>query len=73
MRAIRIFGVILILLGILGFIFPRITFTEAVPILGIGPLQVQAEQERSVAIPDIAAGAAVIAGIALVIAGARSR
>lgn len=73
MKALSIFGIILIIIGILGFVFPRITYTEEVAVLGIGPLQVQAEQERTIAIPDIAAGMAVLAGIVIVVVGARNR
>lgn len=75
MKALIIFGVILIFLGIFGFVFPRVTFTEdmpAIPAFGLGPLQVQSER-GALSISDVAAGAAVISGIALVVVGARNR
>lgn len=71
MKGITITGIVLILLGILGFIVPRIGFTETETVVDIGPLEVEAERERSILIPDIAAGAAVVAGVALVAVGAR--
>jgi len=73
MRSLSTIGVILIILGILGFIVPRITFTQESTAVDIGPLEVQTETERSIPIPDIAAGAAVVAGIVLVVMGSSSR
>lgn len=73
MKAVTIFGIILIIVGILGFAVPRITYTENVTLLDVGPLEVQAEQERAIPVPDIAAGASVLAGIVLVVVGAKNR
>lgn len=75
MKALRIFGIILILLGIFGFAFRRIFFsgeTPAFPAFGLGPLRIQSQQGE-LAISDVAAGATVILGIALTIYGARNR
>lgn len=71
MKGVTIIGIVLILLGVLGFMVPRISFTETETVLDVGPLEVEAERERSIPIPDIAAGAAVVAGMALVAVGAR--
>lgn len=73
MKAIRIVGIILVIIGILGFVVPRITYTEEVTLLEVGPLQVQTEQQRAIPIPDIAAGMAVLAGLVLVMVGAKTR
>jgi hypothetical protein len=42
-------------------------------VLDIGPIEATAEQRKTVPISPIAGGAAVVAGVALVIAGARSK
>lgn len=73
MRSLTTIGVILIVLGIVGFIVPRITFTEQRTVLDVGPLQVEAEQERSVPVPDIAAGVAVVAGLVMIVSGTSRR
>jgi len=73
MRSLTTIGVILIILGILGFLIPRITVTEETTALEVGPLEVTTEQQRSIPIPDIAAGVAVVAGIVMVVAGSGSR
>lgn len=73
MKSLTIIGIILIVLGILGFIVPRITYTEETTALDLGPIEVQTEQQRSIPVPDIAAGVAVVAGLVMVIAGSSSR
>ncbi len=72
MKSLTTIGVILIILGIIGFVVPRITYTEERTAVDLGPIEVQAEQQRSIPIPDIAAGVAVVAGLIMVIAGASS-
>jgi hypothetical protein len=73
MRSLTTIGVILAILGILGFIIPRVTFTEERTALDVGPIEVTTTQERSIPIPDIAAGAAVVVGLVLVAMGASKR
>lgn len=70
MRRLTLIGLILIVLGLLGFIFPRITFTEEETALDLGPVEVEAERERAITIPDLASGATVAAGVVLVVVGA---
>ena len=73
MRRLTLIRLVLIVLGLLGFIFPRITYTRQQTALDLGPVSVQAQQRRTVTIPDIASGAAVVVGAGLAIAGARRR
>lgn len=67
----RIIGIILILLGVLGFIFGGISFTQRETIADIGPIEVEREQRRTFPIAPVASAAALIAGIVLVVAGSR--
>lgn len=69
MRPITVIGIVLILLGIVGFAIKSITYTKDTTKLDVGPLEVTASEKRTVDIPDIAAGAAVVAGVVLVFAG----
>ena len=67
----RALGVVLIVLGILGFIVGGISFTTDETVADVGPLQVETERTRTIPITPIASGVAVLAGVVLVIAGAR--
>ncbi len=73
MKTLTLVGVILIVLGLAGFIIKRVTYTSEQSKVDLGPVQITAEQKKTVDIPDIASGAAVVAGAILAIAGASGR
>lgn len=73
MRSLTLIGVLLVVLGLAAFIFDRVSFTERNTALEVGPLEVTTETERTVTIPTLAAGAAVIAGVVMVVMGTRRR
>lgn len=63
---IGVIGIVLIIAGIVGFIFGGISFTEQETVLDVGPLEVQQERERSIPFGPLASGVAVAAGLAMV-------
>ncbi|RIH82451.1 hypothetical protein Mterra_02655 [Calidithermus terrae] len=69
----RIFGVVLIVVGLAVLAVPRITFTEREKIVDFGPLEVQTERTRSIPLPDVLGGVAVAAGVLLALFGDRGR
>ena len=73
MRRLVTVGILLVLLGIAGFVVPRIGVTTEETVIDAGPIEVEAERRRSVSIPDLAAGAAVAAGTILAVVGAVRR
>lgn len=73
MRSLTLIGVILVVLGIAAFIFDRFSFTERTTAVEVGPIEVTTERERTVSVPNIAAGAAVAAGLIMVVMGSRRR
>ena len=73
MRRLTLIGVVLAVLGLLGFVYPRITYTRQKTAVDLGPVSVQAQQRKTITIPDLASGAAVLVGLGLVVAGSRRR
>jgi hypothetical protein len=69
----RIVGVVLIVLGIVGFAIGGITFTRERTVAEVGPLELRTEERETFPITPIAAGAALVAGIVLVVVGSRRR
>lgn len=67
----RVLGIILIILGIVGFAVGGVTFTRQQTVVAVGPLEVQAEERQTFPIAPIAAGAAVVVGIILIGIGSR--
>jgi hypothetical protein len=71
MRPLAILGIVLIVLGIVGLVLGRFSYTTEEKVLDVGPLQATAEKEHSIAVPDIAGIAAIVAGGFLVYIGRR--
>ena len=67
----KLAGIVLIVIGIVGFIFGGISWTRDETVLDAGPLEIQTEQRESIPIGPIASGVAVVAGIVLGVAGRR--
>lgn len=63
----KIAGIILIIVGILMFVFRNISFTQEKKVVDLGPLQVNRQEEKTIGWPIYAGGIAVVAGIALVV------
>lgn len=64
----KLFGIILIIAGILMLIFRGFSFTKEKKVIDVGPLEVNKKEQKSVGWPMYAGGIAVIAGIVLVVA-----
>lgn len=62
----KIAGLILIVLGILMFIFRNISFTQEKKVVDLGSLQIKRQEEKTIGWPIYAGGIAVVAGIALI-------
>lgn len=73
MKPATIIGIILILIGIVGFAIGGFSFHHEKKDVDLGPIQVSHEKKETVPIPPILSGIALIGGIGLVIAGARSK
>ena len=73
MKPLTIAGVVLIALGILALAYQGIPYKTKETVVDIGPIHATAERERTFPLPPIVGGAAVLAGVALAIAGARKK
>jgi uncharacterized membrane protein len=65
-----IIGIILIVLGVGGLIFPVITYTSREPVNFFG-FQFTAEKQKTVLIPGIVGGLALVGGIAVVVVSSK--
>jgi hypothetical protein len=68
----KILAALLIVGGIAALATPYITYTEKERVVDVGPIEVDAEKEKTIPIPQIAAVAAIIIGIGLLAMGSRS-
>ena len=73
MKPATLIGILLILIGIIGFAIGGFSFTHEHQDAKIGPLNIEHKQTSTIPIPPILSGIALVGGIALVTAGSRSR
>ncbi len=73
MRAATIIGIILIVGGVLGFIFKGISYTEKEQIIDVGPIEIESEEKETIPIPEILSGIAIVGGVVLVAVGAKKK
>lgn len=73
MKINSIVGIILIVLGIAALAYQGISYTTRETVIDIGPLKATAERERTFPLPPIVGGVAVLAGVALLVTGARGK
>ncbi|HEX6668817.1 MAG TPA: hypothetical protein VF061_04635 [Gemmatimonadales bacterium] len=71
MKPGTIIGIILIVLGVVGFALGGFSFTQKEKVLDLGPIEATAEDKETVPIPPILAGLALVGGVVLVAASAR--
>jgi len=73
MRALMIIGVLLILFGIAALMFQGITYYTTDRVVDAGPFKVDVQKPHTIILHPIVGIAAVIGGIAMVVAGRPAR
>jgi uncharacterized membrane protein len=69
MKSITLSGILLIILGTLVLVYQNVTYTKREKIVDIGPIQATRETHKTISLPPILGGLAVVGGIALVAMG----
>lgn len=72
MKAATLVGIVLIVLGIGSLAYQGISYTSEEKILDIGPIEATKETTKTIPLPPIVGGVALVGGIALIIATTRS-
>ena len=72
-HVVKLIGILLIVFGIVALAVGGFSYTKREKILDIGPLQATREEHKTVPLSPIVGIASVAGGIALVVAGSRSR
>jgi len=67
----RFFGIVLIVAGVLVLAFGGFNYTREKKVIDLGPVQATTRTHETVPIPPLAGGAAIIAGIAVLLVATR--
>ena len=71
MKTASVVGILLIVLGIVSLAYQGITYTTHKKVLDVGPIHATEEQHKTIPLPPILGGLALIGGVALLFAGQR--
>lgn len=71
MKPAGIVGIILIVIGIIALTYGGFTYTKREKVIDAGPLQVNADKEKTVPFPPVLGGICLVGGILLVVVGSR--
>lgn len=71
MKPATIIGILLIVIGIIGFAVGGVSFTHEKKDIDMGPIQVEHKQTKTVPISPILSTVALVGGIGLVVVGSR--
>ena len=69
MKTNTLIGIILIVLGIVAFAYQGITYTTREKVVDLGPIQVTSETTKTLPLPPIVGGIALVGGIVLLVVG----
>lgn len=71
LKLTTVVGILLIVLGIVGFAVGGFSYTHEKKVIDMGPVQVRHQETRTIPISPILSTISVVAGVALVIVGSR--
>ncbi len=73
MKPVALIGLVLIVVGLLALAYQGITYTSRETVVDMGPLHATADRQKTLPLPPVLGGAAVIGGVVLLIVGVRKR
>ncbi len=71
MRPATVLGALLILAGVIALSLGGFSFTTRDKVAEVGPVEVTAQQRRSVPLPPLLGGLAIVGGVVLIVVGSR--
>ena len=71
MKTYTLAGIILLVLGIVVFAYQGITYTTREKVVDLVPIQVTADKTKTLPLPPIIGGVALVGGIVLLVMGSK--
>jgi len=73
LNTLKTVGILLIVLGVLVFVFQGITYTKHEKIIDLGPIHATADREKTIPLSPVLGGIAIVGGIVLLVVGGNKR
>jgi len=71
MKTTTIAGIVLILLGVVALMYQGITYTKTEKLLDFGPIHATTETQKTIPLPPVVGGLALVGGIVVLVLGER--
>ena len=68
----RALGILLIVLGVVSFIYGGITYTKREKVIDVGPIEASVDKKERIPLTPIVGGVALVAGLFLVMSKSRT-
>jgi hypothetical protein len=72
MKAASMVGILLIVLGIISLAYQGITYTTHKKVLDLGPLQATTEEHKTIPLPPVLGGVALLGGVVLLVTSTKT-
>jgi hypothetical protein len=73
MTAARVAGIVLIVIGLVGLLWGGFSWTNEKTVIDIGPVEAKTREQKTIPVPPLVGGIALVAGIVLLAVPARRR
>jgi hypothetical protein len=73
MKSASLAGILLVVLGALALAYQGINYTHREKVLDVGPIHATKDTEEHIPVPPILGGLALVAGIVLLVSGAKQK
>jgi hypothetical protein len=71
MSVAKLFGAVLVVIGIVGLLYGGVSWTRQDTIIDAGPIEVSADRREGVSIPPIVGGLSLVAGLGVLFLSVR--
>jgi uncharacterized membrane protein len=72
MKTSSVIGILLIVFGVIALAYQGITYTTQKKVLDIGPIQATKQEHKTIPLPPVLGGIAMIGGVVLLLAGSKN-
>ena len=71
MKAASMIGMLLIVLGVIALTYQGITYTTQKKVVDVGPIHATKDEHKTIPLPPVLGGMALVAGVALLMVGGK--
>jgi hypothetical protein len=72
MKTASMVGILLIVLGVIALTYQGITYTTQKRVVDVGPIHATKDEHKTIPLPPVLGGMALVAGVGLLIAGGKN-